>query len=626
MTAIINESSNVSMAQANFQKNKLVATYIRTEKGVLTPLSSYGDMVWDYTPYFPHAARPHTDKVIKWEKTPSAWVESLKDVAFAFTHHKSPEGLRLDPASIPKRILTLNAFAKWCNAEGIFGFKKVRAFDLSRYIQKLRDEGCYDRTIAGHVALLRRVYDMRMHMDDSFDFEAMKVLGFDQLGALWEPEAARGRQTEVICLADASLILKAAVEHLETAYSILALRDELQESWERSRKHMSRNSWGASVKKPWVQKSGFRDSYDFESALADIRTAAYIVLALTTGCRVHELGDIRKGCIYSEMIDGEKYWWLNSTTRKIGSGPERWLAPKIAETAVHILEELTEPLRMKIFLELASARKSHDRVASVEEKAQVARHILELDRNSDRLFLSEADGKIVSTDTKSHNKQLSAFLTRKGVVLESPLRTHRFRRTYAVIMVHLNKGARVDMVTLQHHFKHSSLVMTEWYASLPDNDRELYELIGDEADLFDLELVEHWMDPSTPLAGGGFGEKLKAYPGRHHQPVFFKTRRDFLQTIRDDLNIRSTGHSWCLSEAQDCGGRGLFEPERCTRCGHGVIDDHFSDVWKNIRSQQAELIHLSDIGPGGRAKAQKCLSAAEVVLENFISGRKGIES
>ncbi|WP_416050268.1 hypothetical protein [Cupriavidus basilensis] len=189
--------------------------------------------------------------------------------------------------------------------------------------------------------------------------------------------------------------------------------------------------------------------------------------------------------------------------------------------------------------------------------------------------------------------------------------------------MHLNKGVRIDLVTLQHHYKHATVLMTEWYAKLPETDKELFELIEEESDYFDLALVDHWMDPATPLAGG-LGKRIKAYPGRHHQPMFFKTRREFVDSIRDGLNIRSTGHSWCLSEGEDCGGRGLFEPPRCGDCGSGVIDDSFTKVWRYIKDQQDELVTLEDIGPGGRAKVKKALKAADAVLEQLISFQEDV--
>ncbi|MBW8744019.1 MAG: hypothetical protein JF628_06700 [Sphingomonas sp.] len=595
------------------ERDDLVISYVQLAGGERIPLSRYGDPVWNYTPFFPGAARGKQDKEIVWAKTPDEWVPSMRSAAAALTYRKAPGGVRLDPSTIPKRHVILNAFAKWASSEGIRRFGDVRAADLTRYIQKLRDDGLYDRSLASHIAILRKVHELRGAMLDSLTDEAATALRFDQLGALWEPDAVNDRRTELIPLAEASALFVAAREHLTRAPTLLRLRDDLAEQWEAAKVTWDRRVWGDDVKKPAVRAAGFRDALEFESAVSDIRTAAYIVLGITTGCRVHELGEAEVGCVYPDTVDGETYWWLKAATRKIGDGPMRWLAPEVAKEASDALEWHSAPLRARIAAELPVMREQFTTATTEAERARLAAHILELERNADRLFLSESTRGVVSTDTKSHNKQLKAFAARKGIKLGVPLATHRFRRTYAVIVVHLNKGPRIDMVTLQRHFKHASVLMTEWYAELSETDRELYELIETETGFFDMALVDHWLDGSTPLAGG-LGARIKAYAGKHHQPIFFKTRREFVDSIREGINIRSTGHSWCLAEAKDCGGQGLFDAPQCGSCGNGVIDDNFREVWQNLRQDHEDLSKLDDIGPGGRAKAAKGLAAAEAVL------------
>lgn len=619
------QACSESMHLAPEKLEKLVISYIRLSNGDEVPLSFYGDQIWNYTPFMPHPDRSKVEKEIDWNKTPVEWLPCMKSAVAAFTFRKTLGGVQLDPATIPKKSITLNSFAKWCNAAGINGFSRVTAFDLSRYLQFLRDSGVRDRTLANHISLLRKVYDMRSVMIESFTTDAVAALKFDQVGPTWEPGANEARKTELIPLEDAARLFGAAILQLEDAPRLLQLRDELNLKWRAAEGVISRSHWGYKVKRDAVRAAGFNSAFEFETALADIRTAAYIVLAMTTGCRVHELGDVRVGCIYPEVKDGETYWWLKSTTRKIGDGPARWLAPEIAKMAVDILEHHSRPIRQYIANQLITTRRKLSESMDMISRGQLAAEILDLERNVDRLFLFESPVGNFSVTTQAHNKQLNAFAVRKGILLKSPLRTHRFRRTYAVIVVHLNKKVRIDLVTLQHHFKHASVLMTEWYASLSDTDRELYELIEAEEDHFDLALVDHWMEASTPLAGG-LGKRIRSYAGKHHQPMFFKSRRDFVDSIREGLHIRSTGHSWCLAEAQDCGGYGLFDAPMCANCGNSVIDNSFTEVWGGLRAQHSELLHATDIGPGGLAKAAKGLALAEEVLSQLIDAEGGLHS
>lgn len=601
------------------ERNALVMTYTRGPDGIIHPLSRYGEDVWDYRPLFPHAARGDSDKRIEWTKAPAEWAPLLRETMGTFQRVQRPGGLRLDPATLPKRFVTLNAFAKWCSSNGITRYSAATPFDLVRYVQKIRAEGLHDRTLSHYVGLLRRVYDMREHLTDSFTVAVAREISSQKLGPLWEPDADEARRTELLPIREAAALFTAALDVLNDADRVLDIRDELENKWSAQRGRIGRPHWGETVKRPAVTAAGFKDVYAFESRLMDIRTAAYIVLAQSTGCRVHELGDAKVGCVFQEDVDGVSYYWFKASTRKIGDGPARWLAPEIARRAAAVLERHSAPLRDQLKARLIDREAEYTKHDAHDiRRAALAAGITEIKRNMDRLFLSAgADGRIASTDTKSHNKQLNAFARRMGIGLGSPLHTHRFRRTYAVIVVRLNKGVRVDLVTLREHFKHASVLMTEWYASLSDADRELLGIIDDEVDLFDGALVDHWLQPETPLAGG-LGERIKAYAGRHHKPIIFKSRKAFLESIRDGLSIRATGHSWCLAEGGGCGGQGLFEATRCADCGHGVIDDSHVAIWQGIRAQQQELLTLDDIGPGGRQKAADALAKAEDILETLL--------
>jgi len=594
------------------EKGRLYITTVPSPSGEIVGLSRYEEPLWNYAPLIPHAARERTEKEIDFRKAPSEWWTSLKDVVAVFTTRKPPGGVRYAPQTVCKRAPTLFAFAKWCSSKGIHSFNQVRPFDMAQYISHLRSRKIYDRTLANHLSTLKRVYEMRADLVDAFNESVHKEL---RVGPLWEPHATEERRTAAIPLRAAEQLFQAARDVLQKAEGALALRDRLEDSWCEAESRISRKHWGNTVKMNAVREAGYKDVYEFESLLVDIRTATYIVLGITTGCRVHELGDIRSGCLYSEVIDGETFLWLSSHTRKEGDRPDRWMAPEIATVAVRILERCSEPIRARVRSALRDAERMYCS-CSEAEAPELAAKIVNLRQNVDRLYLTEDVNGVVSIANKSHNKQLRAFEKRHGIQLETALATHQLRRTFAVAVVHLNKGVHVDLHTLQWQLKHASMVTTEGYAKLPGTDHELLELIEEESDYFDLTLVNHWLDGSTSLSGG-LGRRIKAYPGRDHQPIYFATRKEFVDSIRDGLSIRSTGHSWCTNEGRDCGGHGLYEYEVCGQCNSGVIDETFTDVWIALREQNTELTSAEDIGPGGRARAAKLVEASNKVLADL---------
>jgi hypothetical protein len=214
MSFALYESCSGPASLSERERNALVVTYTRGPDGMVHPLSRYGDDVWNFTPLFPHAARGDTDKRIDWTKAPAEWVALLKDSLATFVRVRRPGGLRLDPATLPKRFVTLNAFAKWCSANGIERYSQATPFDLARYLQKLRDGRVYDRTLSSHMQLLRRVYDMREHLIDSFADAAAREISSDNVGPLWEPEADDARRTELLPITEAAALFTAALDVL----------------------------------------------------------------------------------------------------------------------------------------------------------------------------------------------------------------------------------------------------------------------------------------------------------------------------------------------------------------------------------------------------------------------------
>lgn len=599
------------------RRNEIVVTTVVGMDGKQHALSLYGHMIWYFNPYFPHAARGKTEKFIDWSKTPEEWLPCLKEAASLLMTRIPEGGVRLDPAGIPKRHLTMNAFAKWGSVRGIRNFSEVTAFSLSAYLQELAYKGAQDRTINHHRAVLERFALISSNSEYGIPAHAMPGLG------IYKPisdHTAREKRTKCVPVSEAKELFQAALAVIEQADSILDLRDKIESSWSSKALSMTRKEWGEKYKRVFVVQAGFKKVLEYESALIDIRTACYIILAMTTGCRVHELGDIRVGCVYQQTIEGSTYWWLKSWTRKIGEKPTRWLAPPVAKKISVILERHSEPLRKKIAVEMAEMSELYSSQRLLPgQRAIVAMKLLELRRNANRLFLSESVKGISSTDTKNHNKQISSFIKRAQLRLGLGVNTHTFRRTYAVLITNLNKGASIDLVTLRDHFKHSNIQMTEWYASLSQADFQLLQLIDEEGVNFDREVVAYWVEPDTLLTGG-FGNRVKQWAGKYHAATLYKDHSEMISCISEGINIRGTGHGWCISGTSGCGGRGLFEPASCGTCEHGVIDDTQSLIWKEIREQHAELINRTDIGPGGRERARAALEAADEVLAKLIPG------
>lgn len=122
------------------------------------------------------------------------------------------------------------------------------------------------------------------------------------------------------------------------------------------------------------------------------------------------------------------------------------------------------------------------------------------------------------------------------------------RRLYAYTFVRHRLG---DMLFLKEQFKHSSIDMTQLYGANPLQDAGLYDDILTELMTSKAGVVAQWMEKDEPLAGGA-GLKIKAM--RAHD---FEGRKELLTETSRRINIRSTGHSWCLAQDEaGVAGRG----------------------------------------------------------------------
>ena len=94
-------------------------------------------------------------------------------------------------------------------------------------------------------------------------------------------------------------------------------------------------------------------------------------------------------------------------------------------------------------------------------------------------------------------------------------------------------------------------------------------------------------------------------------------RKDLLVSAAEHIHIRATGHGWCLTQDEGCGGAGLYEATRCVDCKNAVIDENFSDTWLGIHEQQRELMTLDEVGAAVHSRAKREVTLAAKVLADL---------
>jgi hypothetical protein len=168
------------------------------------------------------------------------------------------------------------------------------------------------------------------------------------------------------------------------------------------------------------------------------------------------------------------------------------------------------------------------------------------------------------------------------------------------------------MLFLKEQFKHSSIDMSQLYCANPLQDAGIYEDILNELTSQKAGVVAQWLEKDEPLAGGA-GQKIKEM--RAHD---FPGRKELLKETSLRVNIRSTGHSWCLAQDEGCGGSGIYARGSCGSCGDGVIDSRFIPIWQEAyRHNQELIVEAEQLGPGMVKRVKRDLAQAAKILKDL---------
>ena len=121
-------------------------------------------------------------------------------------------------------------------------------------------------------------------------------------------------------------------------------------------------------------------------SLNSLRTACYIVLASTSGCRNHELCNLQIGSHHcTEDDEGTIYHWMRSKSEKTDAGIIKWMIPEVGVLALRAMERWSTPYRALIAEEIVRLYRINPHHAQI---AEAEKH-----RNS--LFLSiDRTGKL----------------------------------------------------------------------------------------------------------------------------------------------------------------------------------------------------------------------------------------
>ncbi|MDM8181013.1 hypothetical protein [Marinobacter salarius] len=386
-----------------------------------------------------------------------------------------------------------------------------------------------------------------------------------------------------------------AESQLERAGELLDHRDALNRL---ALKSMNRTDQ-AKEKGQFLAMRGWSDGLQaYHKALLTLRDSCFLLILTTTGIRAHELANIKRDNWFSEVREGERFYFLGSRSDKTYAGETQWICPEIAITAVQVLGRLAEPLQE----ELDQALEQATAIGNYREAGRlngISSHVSLCKINQRSAIINVLSGNALILRLQMLTDYLS---------LDWKLAPHQFRRTFANHVVHHKLG---DLRYLRDHFKHWSLDMAALYAFNEAQDLELFDEIYRAFDEKRQSIIGHWLEPDTVISGG-MAPYVREMRSRNETVRTYKNRKEMIHAISELIYLRSTGIAWCTNDiGVDCAGG------QCEECEHGCIDDTHKPFWRGLYLQQIELRQIDDCGVAGSETVERTIRRCEQVLRDL---------
>ncbi|RMP19873.1 Site-specific recombinase, phage integrase family [Pseudomonas coronafaciens pv. atropurpurea] len=608
------QSQSVDLEQIPVNERDLTIISAIKVEGAWVITSRFGDSKWRLHG-FPSNV-PYHAREVDFNRIPIDFQSVIKSILFRYMRRGLPGQKRPVASTVRNLFENLLPFIQYLNSIKITSLSCASTLACTTYIQTCRSIIQTSRykgkplsasSLTRRFAAVEALYELSQHTADPMPRHpwpngsaASIAKGSSASGD------TRSGKTPIIPDDVFCALFSAAHENITKGSWLLDLRDELS-SIELSLQHQVFRMTQVAQNRRLAERGWVGGLVTFNSALLDLRTSCYILLASVSGCRNHELANLQIGSRHStEGDDGTVYHWLRTKTQKTKSGIHDWMVPEIALTTHALLERWAVPYQQRILAEI------EQRIAINPADPLIAEAL----QHKGSLFLgTQSDSiRVIRTLTGSTwNEHLKIFSKRAG--LSWNLATHQFRRKFANYAAHSRFG---DLRYLRQHFTHWSMNMTLGYAMDHEwgqhFDLDLFDEIESELGNIKTETVNHWLESDS--LSGGYGHALRRWKRDPDNLTLFKDHSSMVKAIAESTSIRSNGHAWCTADDDRCVGNST-ERTRCGGCASSVVGAQHANVYSSAASQLIQLIQYDDIGEGGQRRVLRDLERCQTVLKDL---------
>lgn len=579
------------------ERDQIVLTAVADTAGREHVVSRFGDHVWVLASEFKAKNRRGADSRIVW---PSNLPKSLVDDAKAALYcalRRGPRGRRWAGSTMMTAAIQAVPMLRHLAESGLETFSQVRPLYLSDYIADQR-RTLEPSSVQKRLQIIDLVWSFQMDVLHPLPQHPWANRFLSDACGLNDPEsgnAGGSGKTPVIPRSVQYALFLHCEARIEEVDTLLRTQD---------------------IADLWLSKS-----HQFNA----FRSATLYMLQVTSGMRNSESTGVTNRCWRIEVRNGITYHWVRTREIKTSGGTMvDFLVPPESIHALDLLQRYVQPLQSRLGDESKWLEKLLDEGPDAEGRlgngmtVAVAVHRLNHTRAiCQHLFLgiSNADSDHLGTGSRVEvltlsgcNGQLKQLAKAAGT--DWNLANHQCRRTFAYNVANSKLG-RMGLVFLKWQLKHASMSWTQLYAANPYQQHALYREFDEEMIEARLGLMEGWAHLDVPLSGGA-GKKIMQTRARAAQ--------DFAQLLRlsaESIELRSTGHAWCISGTRGCHGQGVYDPAMCGGCSQAIIDQEQAPTWQMIHMDNLRLAAITDCGPGLTHKARRAVERSAQVLQDL---------
>jgi hypothetical protein len=612
--------------QPNNDTNEALNTFTRHDRDALVistifldgePIivSRYGDNVWKLQGFTTNTPMSH--RKLNFQRYPIEFQEITKSLMYRYMRCGRFGNTPPKSVTLYKYFVCLLPFIRYLEECEIHTLRDVTPSIYADYVvacqnikqtHRSRGKPLSSAALINRYIIIEILYELSQHTDQPIPQHPWPDVSVSTMVGKARVSSRRSNECLTPLIPDDIFcrLFNRATEQMHEARALLDLRDALEQfDCIANYNHVTK------AKNDHLAANGFpRGLRDFNKSILDIRTSCYIVIASTSGCRNHELANIRIGAHYrTEDNEGVIYHWMRSKSEKTDTGAHSWMIPEAAVRALRIMERWSAPYQRKLSAEIFRRRAENPYDPEIAAAT--------IHRNA--VFVGcKPDSDVRTISSSRWNALLKEFCKAAG--LDWELASHQFRRKFANYVAHSRFG---DLRYLREHFAHWTIDMSLGYA-MDDiwgehmNIELLYE-INSEIDIIKSDVVGSWF-ASDNLAGG-YGRSIKGWQREPENLAIFKDHRTMILTIAETTTIRSNGHAWCTAGDNKCVGNSA-ERTRCATCENAVIGPVHASIYEKLHTDLAKIIDRDDIGVSGKARITRDVARCKHTLDQ-LSGSSG---